>query len=204
MTGPPRLAAPPAARAPTPAPTVEPAIVDMTAEQLAVAAQRGRRDCFELLAQRMRPRLHAFLRGKTARAEDADDLAQETLLRACDRLDQYDPRWRFSTWLFTIGAHLAADHFRTARRTTPVAEPGDLASSADQVGAGDRFADRDAGRRLWQAARRALSERDYRLLWLRYADDLPVEDIAAQLGLRAAHVKVLLFRARRRLAAEVR
>jgi RNA polymerase sigma-70 factor (ECF subfamily) len=57
---------------------------------------------------------------------------------------------------------------------------------------------------LWGLARRRLPEAQFQALWLRYAEDLSVAGIAQVLHKTQTHVKVLLFRARRVLARELK
>src|SRR3954471_6277402 len=82
----------------------------VSAEELAVRARDGSRVSFDALVARYRPRLVAFLARRLADAADAEDVAQETFLRAYDRLAQYDPTRPFATWLFAIGKNVAANH----------------------------------------------------------------------------------------------
>src|SRR5262250_791886 len=93
---------------------LKPPTAAISAEELAVRAREGSRVSFDELVVRYRPGLVAFLARRLARAEDAEDVAQETFLRAYDHLDRYDPSRPFSTWLFTIGKNVAANH-ATAR-----------------------------------------------------------------------------------------
>lgn len=192
---------PPAGRAPGADAAGERPLAERTPEELAVLAQGGRRDALDLLAAAMRPRLRGFLVGKVARGDDVDDLVQETFLRAFSRLHQYDPRWRFSTWLCTIGARIAIDRLRGRRPGQAL--PAELADG----GGGDPAAalsDRREGERLWQRARELLDDRAYAALYLRYARDLSIREIAGTLGITVVHTRVVLHRARQRLAREVK
>ena len=171
-----------------------------SAEELAVRAREGSRVSFDELVTRYRPRLVAFLARRLADPADSEDVAQETFLRAYDRLAQYDPSRPFATWLFTIGKNVAANHAiargrRDARDRD--SRPADAAAEAaieDGAGASD----------LWQRAQAILSPDAYRMLWLRYAQGLTVREIAAELDRSSVAVKVMLFRARRRLLQEIR
>ena len=86
-------------------------------EELARRAQVGCMASFEELVRRLQTPLVHFLR-QTARNGDADDLAQDTFLRAYTYLNRYDGKSRFSTWLFTIGRRTALDLFRSEYRPT--------------------------------------------------------------------------------------
>src|ERR1044071_7061157 len=112
----------------------------VSVEELAVRARDGSRVSFDELVIRLRPRLVAFLARRLADAADAEDVAQETFVRAYDHLDRYDPSRPFATWLFAIGKNIAANHAiaqsrRDAReRAIRLPEPAPEGSSADSIG----------------------------------------------------------------------
>jgi RNA polymerase sigma-70 factor (ECF subfamily) len=174
----------------------KPRTAAISAEELAVRARAGSRISFDELVTRYRPRLVAFLARRLADAADAEDVAQETFLRAYDRLDHYDPARPFSTWLFAIGKNVAANH--AIARSRRDARDRD-SRPADAASAGDA-----AASDLWQRAAAILSADAYRMLWLRYAQGLTVREIATELDRSSVAVKVMLFRARRRLLQEIR
>ncbi len=172
-------------------------------EELAALARAGCRASFEELVVRVRPRLVAFVARRVATLADAEDVAQETFLRVHDHLDRYDPSRPFTTWLFTIAKNVAANHAvaaarRAAREQASAAEPA--APALPVVETGDAT---EAGE-LWQRAARVLPADTYRMLWLRYAQNRSVREIAAEMDRSAVAIKVMLFRARRRLLQEVR
>jgi len=174
-------------------------MTEVSAEELAVRAREGSRGSFDELVVRYRPRLVAFLARRLASPSDAEDVAQETFLRAYDHLDRYDPARPFATWLFAIGKNVAANHaIARTRRDAREQDSRPVDSAVD--GAADGAA---AASDLWQRAAKALSPDAYRSLWLRYAQGLTVREIADALGRSSVAVKVMLFRARRRLLQEV-
>jgi RNA polymerase sigma-70 factor (ECF subfamily) len=175
-------------------------LAQLSAEELAGAAQRGRRDCFDALAERMRPRLRGFLIARTGDPAEADDVAQEALLRAWARIGDYDPSWRFSTWLYTIAARLAITRRRAALRRAGHEAAVDEPPAADPV---DAIAVRQGADRIWRRARDLLADREYRCLYLRYAEELSADEVAERLGLTTVHVRVLLHRARLKLVEEM-
>lgn len=169
-------------------------------EELARRAQAGAADAFEALVARFEGPLYHFLRLRVGRGPVAEELAQETFLRAWRKLHLYDPRQRFSTWLFTLAKRVAASHVRRRKSDadrTVESGPEDRALQADPA---ELAADRDEGLHLWRLAGRVLSVEQRSALWLRYAEDLPAAEIARILGRRTVTVRVLLFRAREALA----
>jgi RNA polymerase sigma-70 factor (ECF subfamily) len=168
----------------------------LSPEDLAARAARGSTASYSELVRRFEVRLFNFLLRKVART-DAEDLVQETFVRAWERVGSYDRRWRFSTWLFTIASRLAVSHYRKQSAAAPridfVRTPAD--------GAGDRDLEADArlGRRLWGLAA-SLGADQHEALWLRYAEDLSIPEIAQVMRKSHVGVRVCLFRARRALA----
>lgn len=172
-----------------------------TIESLALRAQSGERECFEEIVRRMQPQLEGFLT-RRARGADVEDLVQETFVRALDNLGSYDARYRFSTWLYTIASNLAVTQHRRERpRGGDVEQLPDAGESAELHLV--RARGRERGARLWQRASELLAPAHYQALWMRYAEDLTVREIAERTGRSAVHVRVLLYRARRRLAREL-
>lgn len=174
----------------------KPPIAAIPAEELAVRAREGSRGSFDELVARYRPRLVAFVARRLADAADAEDVAQETFLRAYDRLAHYDPSRPFATWLFAIGKNVAANH-AIARNRRDARDRDSLPADA-AIGDDARASD------LWRRAQAILSPDAYRMLWLRYAQGLTVREIADELDRSSVAIKVMLFRARRRLLQEIR
>lgn len=87
-------------------------------EQLVRLALDGDEDAFTILVRRYQRRLTAFLGQLVGDVELARELSQETFIRAWSALDRFDPKYRFSTWLFRIGHNLGIDHLRRRRLKT--------------------------------------------------------------------------------------
>jgi RNA polymerase sigma-70 factor (ECF subfamily) len=83
---------------------------------LVAAARRGRDTAFEQLAVRHSPALRSFLRGVCRDHALADDIAQDALIRAWQRLDQLNDAAAFKSWLFGIGWRLASEDRRATGR----------------------------------------------------------------------------------------
>ena len=171
-----------------------------SAEELAVRARDGSRVSFDELVVRYRPQLVAFLARRLASAADAEDVAQETFVRAYDHLDRYDPARPFSTWLFAIAKNVAANHALARTRRDARELEGSRREPADDRADDDRASASD----IWQRAAAVLHPGPYRVLWLRYAQGMTVSEIATALGRSSVAIRVMLFRARRRLLEEVR
>jgi RNA polymerase sigma-70 factor (ECF subfamily) len=171
----------------------------LSPEDLALRAARGSVASYSELVKRFEVRLFNFLLRKVSRT-DAEDLAQETFVRAWERIGSYDRRWRFSTWLFTIASRLAVSHYRKRSAAAPRAEfaPDQGPGEADR----DVEADCRLGRRLWALAA-SLGADQHEALWLRYAEDLSIPEIAEVMRKSHVGVRVCLFRARQALAGKL-
>jgi len=179
---------------------------DRSSEELARGAQGGSRACFGELVARHERALRAFLFQRTRSHEDAEELAQESFLRAWSKIGTYSDAWRFSTWLFALARRVAATRHRDAdRRAVPHRDAGD--ETIEQLGVdvdpGERLDAHEEHTRIWELAARVLTEEQRSALWLRYAEDQSIEEIAGVLGRRPVAVRALLFRARETLASHL-
>ena len=80
--------------------------------EIARGLRRHDPDLLDELIGRYQYRLPRYLWTLTGNREAAEDLFQETWIRVLERGDQYNPRWRFEAWLFSIARNLAIDLLR--------------------------------------------------------------------------------------------
>ncbi len=162
----------------------------------------GDEGAFATLVRRYEPKLRAYVSGIVAVEEEARDLVQESFIRAWRHLDQYDERFRFSTWLFRIAHNVAIDHLRRRRQPTVSLDIGE-----DDEGDAIRLDPADPRRGpLGELANRELAEAlareierlpaAYReLVSLRHLVGLSYNEIADLKELPLGTVKNKLFRA---------
>ncbi len=170
-------------------------------KSLALRAKQGCMDSFEELLRRHQTPLLHFL-GQFAARADAEDIAQETFIRAYRNLEQYDPRWRFSTWLFTIAKRLTVNHGRRneGRKEKIIYDASATAAAVDRsAGPAAALAAVENKRKIWEVAKEVLTEDQFAAIWLHYVEDLPLKDIAAVLGRFTPATKMILHRARQKL-----
>ena len=165
-------------------------------EQLVEVAKSGDDAAFIELVERYQDRLLRFLLTRSRSHADAEDAVQDTFMNAYRYLASFNPRWRFSTWIYRIG-------IRNLSQSAPPggAEPGELADpGADPLRDCIQVSERQ---NLWLTARAILSGDAYTALWLRYAEDMSIKEIATAMDRSVSWVKVTLLRARNRLSAEL-
>lgn len=164
--------------------------------ELADGAQRGDREAFDALVERHADRLFRFLRMRAASDAVAEDLVQDTFVQCWRTLARFDPARPFSTWLFKLGANLATSRFRRWRRQ-PTAMLDDQASGPNPA---DVLLLADARSNLWDVVHANLPPEARTALWLFYSENRAAAEIGDILGKSEGAVRVLLSRARTRLA----
>ena len=171
--------------------------VPATRAGLAAAVAREPMDevAFRALYERTAPALRGYLARVSGSRALADDLLQESYLRLLRSGFAGNDEDHARRYLFRIATNLLRDHYRRPRRDTgPL--PDDVPAPAE-AGAVEL-------RRDFHGVFASLSARERSLLWLAYVEGSSHREIAAALGVTAASVRVLLFRARARLAGLLR
>jgi RNA polymerase sigma-70 factor (ECF subfamily) len=138
--------------------------------------------------------LRAYLARVTGDGALADDLLQEAYYRFLRARGGYEGEAHRRNALFRIATNLVYDSRRRARVAPLIDAPGyEIADRRDEARATERSTD-------LRRAMAHLKPRERALLWLAYAQGSSHKEIAESLGVRTGSVKLLLFRARRRLA----
>ena len=167
---------------------------------LARRAQSGCVSSFEELIRRFQVPLMKFLTRRLGdRRHDAEDILQETFVRAYRKLHLYNPRYPVRSWLYTIACHTAARHRRM--------DAADVQNAAElsrpQPAVLQEMVREEERGRLWNLARRQLSDEQFSALYLFHVEQFSTGDIARVLDRSWVSVKTMLHRARKRLAAAV-
>ena len=192
------------ARPPADADPLDPLAREAARERRRRGADPAALAAFEALAAPLRPRLLQALRGRTPDAATAEDVVQDSLLKAWRHLDRWDPGRRFLPWALTIAFRTARDHARSharehrrrraatptlrlaGRRTAPLRPDHAL----QQVLEADD---------LWTRAAAHLTHAAWTDLWLRHGEGLEPTEIAQATGRTALAVRASLHRAHRTL-----
>src|SRR5437764_3065246 len=168
------------------------------------AAQADARREFEERLAECGPLAFRVARGALRNTADAEDVAQEALLRAYKSFHRLRDRSRFRGWLVRISFRVALDRLRSAKRREqrdtlwakpehlpPVASAAEIAASKQFQGHLDR-------------AREELPEKLRLVLLLSAMDGYTIEEIAAMVGVPIGTVKSRIFIARKKLAEKLR
>jgi len=148
---------------------------------------------FQALYARTAAPLRAYVARSLGNATHADDIVQETYLRVLRHPVPTREDDELRSYVFRIASNLVVDHWRARRRETKQGVPDKAAPARDQ------------GARLdLKKLFARLKPRERQLVWLAHVEGANHKEIAAALGLRAGSVRVLLSRARHRLARMLR
>ncbi len=150
----------------------------------------------ELVRQFHRPVYHYVYR-MLGQAQDAEDVTQEAFVKAFRALHKVDTSRPLLNWLFTIARRTALNHLRAKRDWVELPpEP-----SSDALHPGEEAERRESVARIWQRARTCLKAAEFEILWLRFGEELSVQETAEATGRSSSSIKTLLHRARQRLLA---
>ena len=170
-------------------------------EELVALALDGDERAFGTLVQRYQRRLTAFLGQLVGDIELARELSQEAFIRAWSALDRFDPRYRFSTWLFRIAHNLGIDQLRRRRLHTVSLYRRDADGDEVEVAVVDTHKDplgHCENQELARTIRGAIDglRPEYReLVLLRHFGGLSYQEIADFKEMPLGTVKNKLFRA---------
>lgn len=169
-------------------------------------ARQGDRDAFRELMTRCNQRLFRIARAVVGSDDEAEDVLQETWLRAFTSLSGFRGESGLFTWLTAIALNEARSRLRRSRPTTEMTvidlEPNVLAFPLTAAPPGpEEEAVRAEVRRLLERAVDELPESFRLVFMLREVEGCSIEETAAQLGIRPATVKTRHHRARRLLRA---
>jgi len=174
---------------------------ERTDDELVAAAQGGDATAMDELLRRHYDRVHAVCRRIAGGSRDADDAAQEAMIRVVRHLDRFDGRSAFTTWVYRIATNAALDELRKRKRRPQLHIVDDedhvRPELADEVA--HRRIDAVADRITIDAALAGLPDEFRAAVVMRDVGDLDYAEIAAALDVPVGTVKSRIARGRRML-----
>src|SRR5690242_3061184 len=169
-------------------------------------ARSGDSDAFRLLVEQHSRAIFRLAFRMTGNEQDAEDVVQETFLRAYKQLDRYEARSSFSTWLYRIASNYSLDLMRMRKRHESRREHGtdedrrDILQSIPLDTPGpDRLMYGEEVKEKVNAAMDELSAQERTAFVLRHFEGLSIEEIGEALGTGANATKHSIFRAVQKL-----
>lgn len=181
-----------------------------TDQEIVALARAGHEAAYRELIRRYERPIFSLLFRMVRDRELAEDLAQETFIKALNAIESYRPEFKFSSWIFKIANNSAIDHLRRRELDTlslegsPHAEtPEAIEATALQIGDRqesplDEVAARELGGQI-EAAIAQLRPEYRSCILLRHVEGRAYEEIAQMLNLPLGTVKTYIHRARNEL-----
>jgi RNA polymerase sigma-70 factor (ECF subfamily) len=175
-------------------------------EELIIRVQSGDSSAFDILVDRFKVRLFNYLYRMVGNRDEAEELAQETFVKAFIHADKYKTIAKFSTWLYTIGTNLVRNRIRSRKRAPQFLSlwqrDGDSETNERPIDLPDRsrqpdsqFNDKELEGIINDAIGR-IPEKYRTSFILREINQLSYEEIAAATGLKLGTVRSRINRAR--------
>jgi RNA polymerase sigma-70 factor (ECF subfamily) len=169
-------------------------------------ASAGDETAFRLLVERHSRSVYRLAFRITGRPEDAEDVVQDTFVRAYRQLSRFESRSNFATWLYRIGFNCSIDltRRRAHRETSEAPELLDQRPDTGPAVSGD--AQVYAGQ-ISERVRRALgalSEQERAAFVMRHYHECSIDEIGRALDLKTSAAKHAVFRAVRKMRVALR
>jgi len=162
-------------------------------------ARAGDSDGFRQLVEKHSRSVFRLAFRMTGNEQDAEDIVQETFLRAYRQLNRYESRSSFGTWLYRIAANCSLDLIRS-RKHTRNRDDADVLQTVPASDPGpDRLALSGEVQQRVTAAMAELSQQERTAFVLRHFEGLSIEEISGMLGVNGNAAKHSIFRAVQKL-----
>lgn len=183
---------------------------NLSDEELAQKVQQGYQAAFSELVERYTAKVYLQARAMTRSGQEAEDIVQETFLKAFKHIDKFSPaKAAFRTWLFAIAHNQSinvlsslkrkmARYFSETGGRTEHDYPDPVACLSDGSDAEKLLSERQQFARVMQAIEK-LPERQRAALLLKAQESMSYEEISQVMQTSASAVESLIFRARKAL-----
>ncbi|MBC8155049.1 MAG: sigma-70 family RNA polymerase sigma factor [Bacteroidetes bacterium] len=155
-------------------------------------------DCFETLYSRYVKKVYNRCYSLTKDSEKAQDFTHDIFIRMFSRLDRFQGRSSFSTWLYSISYNYCMDQIQVSKRMATTGLIDDM--DYDTTPAVDAD-DSEYSSQYLSEAMNGLAPQERQIMLLKYQDGLDIRQIAADLDLSESAVKMRLKRSRDKVRA---
>jgi RNA polymerase sigma-70 factor (ECF subfamily) len=171
----------------------------VTDEEIVMLVQNGKTDEYGEIVKRYEKVLFRYIKRVTNQElTEVEDLVQETLISGYENIMGFDPKQKFSSWIFRIGHNKCIDFFRKRKlKTTTTNDKEELIESNDKLM--EELEIEKENKEKVNAAVRSLELKYKEVILLYYFEDKSYEEISDILHTQTTNVGVMLKRAREKL-----
>jgi len=175
--------------------------VNKTEDQYYIeAVRKGNVQAFSYLVEKYQKLVYTLALKLLKRPEDAEELAQDTFIKAYQKLDTYEGKSKFSTWLYSITYNAGISELRKRRIEFKSLEDQRF-SDQDEMKMHDYYSEtkKEDQEKYLNLALGKLPEDDQVLVTLYYYENQSMDDISEITGLTVSNIKVKIHRARKKM-----
>ena len=161
---------------------------------------KGDANAFAYLVDTYKDMVFSLALKMTKNREEAEEVSQDTFIKAYKNLDQFKGDSKFSTWLYRIAYYTSLDAIKKNKKHQNSFEINDI--TFNQIKSVDdtlQGIERKERAKMMDACLLELPEEERSLIWMFYYDELSLKEIMQVTDLAEANVKVKLHRARKKL-----
>jgi RNA polymerase sigma-70 factor (ECF subfamily) len=185
---------------------------ELSSEDLMAKIAKGDEGAFEILVNRHQTAILNLIHRFIGDRAQAKDLAQEVFIRVWQSAKSYEPKAKFTTWVYRIATNLCLNEFKSARRKRLFSfrsNNEDTEKTLEEIlpdgspSAEDLLLTRERSRQISEALQSLPANQRIALVLRRY-DDLPYEEIARIMDCSVSAVESLLVRAKKTLQEKLK
>lgn len=164
------------------------------------AVRKGDVSAFSFLVERYQNMVYSLALKLLKNAEDAEEMTQDTFIKAFQKLEMYEGKSKFSTWLYSITYNACISELRKRRIHFSSLEDQRF-SDQDEMKMHDYFSEtkKEDQEKYLNMALGKLPEDDQVLVTLYYYDSQSMDEISIITGLTVSNIKVKIHRARKKM-----
>jgi RNA polymerase sigma factor (sigma-70 family) len=164
------------------------------------AVRNGNLQAFSVLVEKYQKLVYTLALKLLKKPEDAEEMAQDTFIKAYQKLDTYEGKSKFSTWLYSITYHACISELRKHRIEFKSLEDQRF-SDQDELKMHDYYREvkKEDQEKYLNLALEKLPEDDQVLVTLYYYESQSMDEISVITGLTVSNIKVKIHRARKKM-----
>jgi len=166
---------------------------------------KGDVNAFSFLVDNYKNMVFSLAFKMTKSREEAEEVSQDTFIKAYKNLSKFNGDSKFSTWLYRIAYHTSLDAIKRNKKTTNTIDINEV--TFNQIKSVEHILEgieRKERAELMDACLQRLSNEERSIIWMFYYDELSLKEIIEVTGLHEANIKVKLHRARKKLLTIVK